>query len=135
VQIRVGLNAGALVARAIDSNLHMDYTEVGQTTYLAALLEQMAKPDSVLTTGETMRLAEGFVQVKALGPVALNGPADSTERVQIGHGNHCHTTATGWPRRTCPNPRGVLGNTLGWRRQHRTLSTTRTLEVPRLHGS
>ena len=36
VQIRVGLNAGAVVVRAIDSSLHMDYTAVGQTTHLAA---------------------------------------------------------------------------------------------------
>src|SRR5262249_55043280 len=32
VQIRVGLNAGEVVVRAIDSSLHMDYTAVGQTT-------------------------------------------------------------------------------------------------------
>jgi class 3 adenylate cyclase len=43
----------------------MDYTAVGQTTHLAARLEQMAKPGSVLTTGETLRLAAEFVQVKA----------------------------------------------------------------------
>jgi len=34
VQIRVGLHAGAVVVRAIDSSLHMDYTAVGQTTHL-----------------------------------------------------------------------------------------------------
>ena len=68
VQIRVGLNSGAVVVRAIDSSLHMDYTAVGQTTHLAARMEQMATPGSVLTTGETLRLAEGLVQVKALGP-------------------------------------------------------------------
>jgi class 3 adenylate cyclase len=62
VQIRVGLNSGAVVVRAIDSSLHMDYTAVGQTTHLAARLEQMAKPGSVLTTGETLQLAAGFVQ-------------------------------------------------------------------------
>ena len=71
VQIRVGLNAGAVVVRAIDSSLHMDYTAVGQTTHLAARMEQMARPGSVLTTGETLRLAAGFVQVKALGPVPV----------------------------------------------------------------
>jgi class 3 adenylate cyclase len=39
----------------------MDYTAVGQTTHLAARMEQMAKPGSVFTTGETLRLAEGLV--------------------------------------------------------------------------
>jgi class 3 adenylate cyclase/tetratricopeptide (TPR) repeat protein len=83
VQIRVGLNAGAVVVRAIDSSLHMDYTAVGQTTHLAARMEQMAKPGSVLTTGETLRLAEGFVQVKALGPVAVKGLADRVEVFEL----------------------------------------------------
>jgi class 3 adenylate cyclase/tetratricopeptide (TPR) repeat protein len=83
VQIRVGLNAGEVVVRAIDSSLHMDYTAVGQTTHLAARMEQMAKPGSVLTTGETLRLAEGFVQVKALGPVAVKGLADPVEVFEL----------------------------------------------------
>ena len=83
VQIRVGLNSGEVVVRAIDSSLHMDYTAVGQTTHLAARLEQMAKPGSVLITGETLRLAEGFVQVKALGPVAVKGLADPVEVLEL----------------------------------------------------
>jgi class 3 adenylate cyclase/tetratricopeptide (TPR) repeat protein len=83
VQIRVGLNAGAVVVRAIDSSLHMDYTAVGQTTHLAARMEQMAKPGSVLTTGETLRLAEGFIQVKALGPVSVKGLADPVEVFEL----------------------------------------------------
>ena len=44
VQIRVGLNSGEVVVRAIGSDLHMDYTAVGQTTHLAARMEQMAMP-------------------------------------------------------------------------------------------
>src|SRR5215472_4163458 len=36
IHIRVGLNAGEVVVRAIGSDLHMDYTAVGQTTHLAA---------------------------------------------------------------------------------------------------
>src|SRR5262245_30477390 len=83
VRIRVGLNAGEVVVRAIDSSLHMDYTAVGQTTHLAARMEQMAKPGSVLTTGETLRLAEGFVQVKALGPVAVKGLVDPVEVFEL----------------------------------------------------
>jgi class 3 adenylate cyclase/tetratricopeptide (TPR) repeat protein len=83
VQIRVGLHSGAVVVRGIDSSLHMDYTAVGQTTHLAARMEQMAKPGSVLTTGETLRLAEGFVQVKALGPVSVKGLADRVEVFEL----------------------------------------------------
>src|SRR5262245_20167456 len=36
IHIRVGLNSGDVVVRSIGSDLHMDYTAVGQTTHLAA---------------------------------------------------------------------------------------------------
>ena len=58
MQIRVGLHSGEVVVRSIGSDLHMDYTAVGQTTHLAARMEQMAKPGSVLATGATLALAE-----------------------------------------------------------------------------
>jgi class 3 adenylate cyclase len=73
IQIRVGLNAGEVVVRSIGSDLHMDYTAVGQTTHLAARMEQMAMPGSILITPEVLRLAEGYVQVTSLGPVAIKG--------------------------------------------------------------
>ena len=73
IQIRVGLNSGEVVVRAIGSDLHMDYTAVGQTTHLAARMEQMAKPGSILITTETLRLAEGYVRATPLGPVPVKG--------------------------------------------------------------
>ena len=60
VRIRVGLNSGEVVVRAIGSDLHMDYTAVGQTTHLAARIEQLADPGSILLTPETVQLAEGI---------------------------------------------------------------------------
>jgi class 3 adenylate cyclase/tetratricopeptide (TPR) repeat protein len=73
LQVRVGLNSGQVVVRAIGSDLRMDYTAVGQTTHLAARMEQLAKPDTTLLTAEVLRLAEGFVVVTPLGPVPVKG--------------------------------------------------------------
>ena len=61
MQIRVGLNSGEVVVRAIGSDLRMDYTAVGQTTHLAARMEQLASPGTTLLTADTLRLAEGYV--------------------------------------------------------------------------
>jgi class 3 adenylate cyclase/tetratricopeptide (TPR) repeat protein len=83
VQIRVGLHSGAVVVRGIDSSLHMDYTAVGQTTHLAARMEQMAKPGSVLVTAETQQLADGSIQVKPLGPVSVKGLAAPVEVFEL----------------------------------------------------
>jgi class 3 adenylate cyclase/tetratricopeptide (TPR) repeat protein len=76
VAIRVGLNSGEIVVCAIGNDLHMDYTVVGQTAHLAARMEQMAKPGSVLTTANTLQLAEGYVAMKPLGPQPVKGLAD-----------------------------------------------------------
>ena len=50
VQMRVGLNSGDVVVRAIGNDLHMDYSAIGQTTHLAARMEQLATPGSILLT-------------------------------------------------------------------------------------
>jgi class 3 adenylate cyclase len=73
VQIRVGLNSGEVVVRSIGNDLHMDYTAVGQTTHLAARMEQLARPGTTLLTADTMRLVEGYVEAKPLGPGPVKG--------------------------------------------------------------
>ena len=83
VQIRVGLNSGEVVVRAIGNDLHMDYSAIGQTTHLAARLEQLAPPGCIRLTAETLRLAEGLVQVTALGPVPVKGLAEPVEVFEL----------------------------------------------------
>ncbi len=73
VHIRVGLNSGEVVVRSIGSDLHMDYTAIGQTTHLAARMEQMAMPGTILLPSETLALVEGYVLTRALGPRPVKG--------------------------------------------------------------
>src|SRR4051794_28354921 len=82
-QIRVGLNSGEVVVRSIGSDLRMDYTAVGQTTHLAARMEQVATPGAILLAGETLQLAEGFVQVRALGPMQVKGLTEPVEVYEL----------------------------------------------------
>src|SRR5262245_21002 len=83
VQIRVGLNSGEVVVGSIGSDLKMEYSAIGQTTHLAARMEQMAKPASVLLTADTMRLAEGYIQARALGAVPVRGLAEPVEVFEL----------------------------------------------------
>ena len=71
------------MVRSIGSDLKMDYTAVGQTTHLAARMEQMATPGSILMTPDTLRLAEGYVQVKSLGPVNVKGLTEPVEVYEV----------------------------------------------------
>jgi class 3 adenylate cyclase/tetratricopeptide (TPR) repeat protein len=83
VQIRVGLNSGEVVVRSIRNDLHMDYSAIGQTTHLAARMEQRASPGAILLTGWTARLAEGYVAVRALGPRVIRGLAEPVETYEL----------------------------------------------------
>ena len=83
VQLRVGLNSGEVVVRTIGNDLHMDYSAVGQTTHLAARMEQLATPGSIRLTAATLRLAEGLVQVNALGQFPVKGLAEPVEVFEL----------------------------------------------------
>jgi class 3 adenylate cyclase/tetratricopeptide (TPR) repeat protein len=82
-RVRVGLHSGEVVVRSIGNDLHMDYTAVGQTTHLAARMEQQAAPDTICLTGDTARLAEGYVDLKALGPMMVRGLAAPVEVYEL----------------------------------------------------
>ncbi|PYN83917.1 MAG: hypothetical protein DMD96_00325 [Candidatus Rokuibacteriota bacterium] len=83
VKIRVGLNSGEVVVRAIGSDLQMDYTAVGQTTHLAARMEQIADPGAIVITPGTLTLAEGYATVKSLGLVPVKGLGEPVEVFEL----------------------------------------------------
>ena len=83
IQIRVGLNSGEVVVGSIGNDLKMDYTAIGQTVHLASRMEQMAMPGSVLIAPDVLRLAEGYVQVKPLGAIAVKGMTEAVEVYEV----------------------------------------------------
>jgi class 3 adenylate cyclase/tetratricopeptide (TPR) repeat protein len=83
LRIRVGLNAGEVVVRTISNDLHMDYSAVGQTTHLAARMEQMAAPGTIRLTAATLRLVDGLVQVNPLGPLPVRGLDEPVEVFEL----------------------------------------------------
>jgi class 3 adenylate cyclase len=83
VQFRVGLNSGEIVVRAINNDLHMDCSAIGQTVHLAARMEQLATPGSILLTPATLHLVEGYVEVNPLGPVPVKGLPEPIEVYEL----------------------------------------------------
>ena len=61
----------------------MDYTAVGHTTNLAARMEQIAPPGTIRMTADSLRLAEGFIQVRPLGPVPIKGMTEAVEVFEL----------------------------------------------------
>jgi class 3 adenylate cyclase len=83
IEVRIGLNSGDVVVRAIGSDFHTDYSAVGQTTHLAARMEQLASPGTTLLTADTLRLAEGYVEVRPIGPVPVKGLSEPVEVYEL----------------------------------------------------
>src|SRR5262249_33471839 len=72
--MRVGVNTGEVVVRSIrKDDLQADYVPVGHSTNLAARMEQLATPGSILVTEQTHRLTEGYFEFKALGKTQIKG--------------------------------------------------------------
>jgi class 3 adenylate cyclase/tetratricopeptide (TPR) repeat protein len=83
VQARVGLNSGEVVVRTIGNDLHMDYSAIGEATHLAARMEQLATPGSILLTADTLRLVEGLVQLTARGALPVKGLPNPIEVFEL----------------------------------------------------
>ncbi|HET7874340.1 MAG TPA: adenylate/guanylate cyclase domain-containing protein [Methylomirabilota bacterium] len=73
LQMRIGINTGPVVVGRIGDDLRMDYTAVGDTTNLAARMQQIARPGSVVVSEATHRLVSGFFETLDLGEVPVKG--------------------------------------------------------------
>ena len=82
-QVRQGLNTGLVVVGSIGSDLRMDYTAVGDTTNIAARLQQTADRGRVLISEATHRLVEGYFHTRALGDLQLKGKADPIKAWEV----------------------------------------------------
>lgn len=75
-RMRIGINSGAVVVGAIGDDLRMDYTAVGDTTNLAARIQQTAREGEVWVSGNTHNIISGFFQVESAGRQELKGKAE-----------------------------------------------------------
>jgi class 3 adenylate cyclase/tetratricopeptide (TPR) repeat protein len=73
VQMRIGLNTGPVVVGRIGDDLRMDYTAVGDTTNLAARMQQMARPGSVLISEATHKVVAPFFETLDMGELSVKG--------------------------------------------------------------
>lgn len=84
--IRVGLHAGEVLVRTINTDLSVDYDAIGSTVHLAARMEQMAMPGSIYCTANVVRLAQGLIKTRPLGSIPVKGFREPQELFEIiGH--------------------------------------------------
>ena len=72
-QMRIGLNSGSVIVGAIGDDLRMDYTAVGDTTNLAARVEQHTEPGQIFLSGETQNIIRDYFESEPVGEMSLKG--------------------------------------------------------------
>ena len=76
LRLRIGINTGPVVVGRIGDDLRMDYTAVGNTTHVAARMQALAEPGTILMAEATHRFVEGYILYESLGPVEVRGQRD-----------------------------------------------------------
>src|SRR5262252_1509113 len=71
--VRMGINSDEVVVGKIGDDLRMDYTAQGQSVGLAARVQQLAAPGTVLVTENTAQLVEGFCLLSDAGLRSVKG--------------------------------------------------------------
>ena len=101
VQVRIGLNSGEVVVRSIGSDLHMDYSAVGQTTHLASRMEQLASPGSICLSARYLPAGRRLRSGLALGERSRQGHGQPVEVFELTGATGCAYADTG---RGCARP-------------------------------
>jgi tetratricopeptide (TPR) repeat protein len=70
---RFGIHTGPVVFGPLGTKLPNNFTAIGDTTNVAARLQQAAEPGTILLSETTRRLAQGFSRLEPVGPLRLKG--------------------------------------------------------------
>ena len=81
--VGIGVSAGEVVAGTVGSEDRMEYTAIGDSVNLAALLDSMAKPGQILISQRTFDMVDERVQAKAMGVVRVKGKEEEVEVYEV----------------------------------------------------
>jgi predicted ATPase/class 3 adenylate cyclase len=83
LQVRIGIHTGLVVVGEIGSGEKRELLALGETPNIAARLQALAEPDTVVLSAATHRLVEGFFAFQALGAQDLKGLTQSLEVYRV----------------------------------------------------
>ena len=87
IEVRIGINSGEVVMRAVETGGRLEYSSIGHTANLAARLQTLAPAGSIAVSEHTRRLVEGYFELRPLGPATVKGisePIDAYEVTGLG---------------------------------------------------
>ncbi|MBN1102887.1 MAG: hypothetical protein JXL84_05665 [Deltaproteobacteria bacterium] len=71
--IGIGINTGYMTVGNIGSDMHMDYTVIGNQVNVASRLESLAKSGQILISQRTFSRVKGGVEVEKVGEIRVKG--------------------------------------------------------------
>jgi class 3 adenylate cyclase len=84
IQVRVGINTGEVVVRAIQTGEgRTEYAPVGHSTGIAARMQTLAPIGSIATTEQVRKLCEGYFAFAALGPTKVKGVSEPVNVYEV----------------------------------------------------
>jgi hypothetical protein len=83
LRARIGIHTGIVVAGTVGNDLKMDYTAIGDTTNLAARLQSLAAPGTIMVSEATQALLRGGFRTAPLGPFDVKGKRDPVTAHQV----------------------------------------------------
>lgn len=81
--LRVGINTGTAVLAFVGDAIKTEYTAMGDAANVAARLQSMAEPGTVLISAETHKLVHGLFEFKARGAVEMKGKQAPVECYEV----------------------------------------------------
>jgi len=83
LKMRVGLHTGSVIVGNIGSDMHMDYTAIGDTVNLAHRLEETAQPGTILASESVYRQTQRLFEFSPVSGLALKGVPQSITAYQM----------------------------------------------------
>src|SRR5712692_340004 len=84
LSVRVGVNAGEVVVRSIQTgDAHTEYTPIGHSISLASRLQTLAAPGSVVIGEGVRKFVEGYFQLKGLGASTIKGVSEPVNVYEV----------------------------------------------------
>jgi class 3 adenylate cyclase/tetratricopeptide (TPR) repeat protein len=73
LRVRIGLHTGRALVGSLGEGRSLDYTAIGDIMNVAARLQQLAEPETIVVSETTARMVAGRMRLEPLGPVEVGG--------------------------------------------------------------
>lgn len=83
VNVRIGVHTGIVVVGATGGKTHSEMLALGEAPNLAAKIQGLAKPNSLLISSETNRLVKGQFRSISMGRFQIKGIPESIELLSV----------------------------------------------------